>query len=274
MMAVAISQPWASAIAEGKASAFRWPWPITRAAASQHVALYATVLWSPEQMQTARELGLGRCPRGALVGVARLIGWADRLDGVPTWRGEKRPDWADAEGLEARWPSTGGDRAAFFEDAVPTQSPVFVLDGLGRPRAPLERGVFEISASTVQRLRVEWRAARQAQRASAASQPQQRQPRSSAPPRVRPEPRPATPEAEALSAELRRLVPPAWAVVADDFTVAVRDDSNHTVRAYVRPMPIEQLIDDLVAAAKRARVDHTVIQYIRQAKERAHDSAH
>lgn len=244
MIGVTLPQPIASAVVYGMELGAGWPteWPLRPDAVGQYIAIHAGVAWTPEHAARAAQLGVDDCPRGRIVGLARVSGWSRLAAEGPTWLGDPDgPGWArqgdifDRRALVDRWPLCVESAAVFFDDAVPLTAVALGVDDAELVCFGDASGPWAVPARLVRALRARWGAPESAPAASATTgRP------SGAGPAVRCS-KPPTEDARANLAALAGLLPDGWSARADDFTVSIVDPTGCCRRSLVRLTPPDEL---------------------------------
>lgn len=256
MIGITLHQPVASAVVYGVELGASWPseWAMRPDAIGRFVAVHAGVAWSAEHAARAAQLGVTDCPRGQIVGMARVAGWSRVQDGKPSWLGvEGGPAWAKVDGrpdrraLLERWPLGAKGGVVFFDEAAPlTASALGVPDDAELICSGDARGPWTVPDDMVQRLRRRWGAPASA----SAGRP------SSTRPAPRP-PRPPTPDAQRTADRLASLMPPEWSLRVDGFTVGIVDPLGKCRRALLGQYSRAELADILVRLVGRYGVGST-----------------
>lgn len=226
MIGLTLPQPAASSVVYGVEAGAVWPsgWPMRPDAVGQYVAIHAGVAWSPAHATRAAQLGVDDCPRGQVVGVARVSGWARVAHDGPRWLGdpERRP-----AALVDAWPLGSASTAVFFDDAV-----ALTRRALGGEGDDAELVCFgnqfepwTVGRETQAALRRRW--AGEAAPSMTAVVPTGGGPG----PRCS---KPATDDALANADVLAGLLPEGWSTRLDGFTCAIVGPDGRCRRALVR----------------------------------------
>lgn len=269
MIGVTLPQPIASAVVYGAELGAGWPteWKLRPDAVGQYIAIHAGVAWTPEHAARAAQLGVDDCPRGRIVGLARVSGWSRLAAEGPTWLGDPGgPGWArqgdifDRRALVDRWPLCVESAAVFFDDAVPLTAAALGVDDAELVCLGDASGPWAVPARLVRALRARWGAPEPAPAPSgtigrpSGAGPAARcsqSPQSGAFPSSHGDAgdavtrhsitRPPTEDARANLAALAGLLPDGWSARADDFTVSIVDPTGRCRRSLVRLTPPAEL---------------------------------